>query len=159
MLDEVLLYLKNWFCSEIKQGEFVITDGGVELPFLADGQYFRIVGSTFNDGLHKYPSPLIDETFNGAVWALAIPPAVVSLAAEITGWQNDRLPSDMTAESFGGYSYQRATNSKGMPVTWREVFAEKLAPYKKFGDYTAVKGQYRGCDYKRPFDPNHPWGV
>lgn len=157
MLDEVLLYLKNWFCADIKQGEFVITDGSTELPFLADGQYFRIVGSTFNDGLHKYPSPLIDETFKGAVWVLQIPPAVVSLAAEIAGWQADRSPSDMTAESFGGYSYQKATNAKGVPVTWREVFANRLAPYKMFGNYASLGRNYKGDAYIRPFDPNHPW--
>lgn len=53
-------------------------DGGITLPFLQEGQYFRVVGSVFNDGLYQYPTKdMIDEIFDGAVWALAVPKAVL----------------------------------------------------------------------------------
>ena len=85
MLEQVLMHLKNWFLvpGGIHEGTYTIEDGGIALPFLANGQYFRICGSVFNDGLHQYPaSDLKAETFDGTVWALAIPQAVIELAAE-----------------------------------------------------------------------------
>ena len=55
-----------------------------------------------------------DERFEGAVWALAVPPAVIALAGEITEWQEkngEAVLSPYTSESFGGYSYTRATDA------------------------------------------------
>ena len=75
MLEQVLQHLNNWFLvpDGIDTGEFIVQDGGITLPFLQTGQYFRVVGSVFNDGLHQYPAEdMTDETFDGAVWALAI---------------------------------------------------------------------------------------
>ena len=56
MLEQVLMHLKNWFLvpGGIHEGTYTIEDGGITLPFLAKGQYFRICGSVFNDGLHQY---------------------------------------------------------------------------------------------------------
>ena len=75
MLEQVLMHLKNWFLvpGGIHEGTYTIEDGGITLPFLANGQYFRICGSVFNDGLHQYPAgDLKTETFDGTVWALAV---------------------------------------------------------------------------------------
>ena len=83
MLEEVLQHLNNWFLvpDGIHSGEFTVQDGGITLPFLQTGQYFRVVGSIFNDGLYQYPEQdMTDETFNGTVWALAVPKAVITLA-------------------------------------------------------------------------------
>ena len=90
MLEQVLSEIHNWFQQDIVPGTYTIQDGGVTLPFLRNGQYFRICGSVLNDGLHRYgpDMPLLeDETFTGAVWALAVPRAVVELAGEIAAWQ------------------------------------------------------------------------
>lgn len=54
MLEQVLTHIHNWFQVGIYPGTYTIEDGGVTLPFLQDGQYFRIVGSLFSDGLHQY---------------------------------------------------------------------------------------------------------
>ena len=114
MLEQVLMNIRNWFTVEggIHSGTFSIKDGGITLPFLADGQYFRIIGSVFNDGLHQYPATdLVDEEFSGVIWALAIPPAVVDLADEIQKWQEKNgevASSPFSSESFGGYSYSKA---------------------------------------------------
>ena len=135
MLEQVLKHLNNWFLvpDGIHTGEFTVQDGGITLPFLQTGQYFRVVGSVFNDGLHQYPATdLTDETFDGAVWALAIPKALLSTVEEITAWQAKNGDSGpYTSESFGGYSYSKATNSKGVAVGWQDVFSTQLAPWKK----------------------------
>ena len=138
MLEQVLMHLKNWFLvpGGIHEGTYTIEDGGIALPFLAIGQYFRICGSVFNDGLHQYPaSDLKAETFEGTVWALAVPQAVIELAAEIEAWQTkngDASVSPYQSESFGGYQYSKATDSaSGGAVTWQSAFRSRMNAWRK----------------------------
>ena len=138
MLEQVLMNIRNWFPVKggIHSGTFTIKDGGITLPFLVDGQYFRICGSVFNDGLHKYPATdLVDEEFSGAIWELAIPPAVIELADEISKWQTkngEASTSPYQSESFGGYSYSKATDaSTGGAVTWQSAFRKQLNVWRK----------------------------
>ena len=138
MLEQVLMNIRNWFPVKggIHSGTFTIKDGGITLPFLAYGQYFRICGSVFNDGLHQYPATdLVDEEFSGAIWELAIPPAVVDLADEIQKWQEKNgevSVSPYQSESFGGYSYSKATDSaSGGAVTWQSAFKRQLSTWRK----------------------------
>ena len=138
MLEQVLMNIRNWFPVKggIHSGTFTIKDGGITLPFLADGQYFRIVGSVFNDGLHQYPAvELTDETFTGSVWALAVPKAVIDLADEIGKWQEkngEAASSPFSSESFGGYSYSKATDAEtGDAVTWQSAFKQQLSAWRK----------------------------
>ena len=138
MLEQVLMHLNNWFlvpCG-IHEDTYTIEDGGIALPFLANGQYFRICGSVFNDGLHQYPAgDLKTETFDGTVWALAIPQAVIDLATEIASRQiknGDASVSQYQCESFGGYSYSKATDSaSGGAVTWQTAFRSRLSAWRK----------------------------
>ena len=138
MLEQVLMHLKNWFLvpGGIHEGTYTIEDGGITLPFLANGQYFRICGSVFNDGLHQYPaSDLKAETFEGTVWALAVPQAVIELASEIESWQTkngDASVSPYQSESFGGYQYSKATDSaSGGAVTWQSAFRSRMNAWRK----------------------------
>ena len=137
MLEQVLMNIRNWFPVKggIYSGTFIIEDGGIALPFLANGQYFRICGSLFNDGLHQYPADgLVDETFNGTIWALAIPKAVIDLADEISKWQekNGEAASGIyQSESFGGYQYSKQTESDGGQVTVWSVFRKRLNQWRK----------------------------
>ena len=138
MLEQVLMHLNNWFLvpGGIHEGTYTIEDGGIALPFLANGQYFRICGSVFNDGLHQYPaSDLKAETFDGTVWALAVPQAIIELAAEIEAWQKkngDASVSPYQSESFGGYQYSKATDSaSGGAVTWQTAFRSRLNAWRK----------------------------
>lgn len=138
MLEELLRHLRNWFVvpGGVHEGTFTIGNGGLDLPFLADGQYFRICGSLFNDGLHRYgESCLTAETFEGTVWALAIPSAVVIMAEEIQAWQDkhgEASSGPYASESFGGYSYTRATDPKtGGAVTWETAFRKRLDPWRR----------------------------
>ena len=138
MLEQVLMNIRNWFPVKggIHSGTFTIKDGGITLPFLADGQYLRICGSVFNDGLHQYNVlDLVDETSTGTIWALAIPQAVIELALEIEEWQKkngDASVSPYQSESFGGYQYSKATDSaSGGAVTWQSAFRGRLSAWRK----------------------------
>lgn len=139
MLTDLCQYLRNWFDRERYFGEFTIEEGVLSASFLQNGQYYRIIGSVFNDGVHKFGEPsdaLTDETFNGSVWALAIPPAVLDLNDEIDSWVEQYSTvqnSPYSSESFGGYSYTKGTSSGsgGDKSTWQGVFAPRLNRYRK----------------------------
>ena len=134
MLEKMCAECRNYFIKDIHFGTFEIESGAIEpLDFLQEGQYFRIVGSVLNDGVYQYPSSdLVDETFDGAVWAMSVPPSFIALSAEIKDWQDkDGKPSAYTSESFGNYSYTKATDSKGQVATWKEVFASQLNTYRR----------------------------
>ena len=137
MLTELLAEIRNYF--EVPNGrhfgKFTISGGSIApLDFLQEGQYFRIVGSVFNDGVYQYPAAsLTDEVFEGAVWAMRLPPAVIALAAEIEEFNKSDAgkPSAFTSESFGGYSYSKATDSNGKPIGWKQAFADRLREWRK----------------------------
>lgn len=134
MLEELLGSIHNWFERDRLIGELHIVDGELVLPhqFLQDGQYFRLVGSVFNDGLHQWPDDtLADEEFDGEVWALAVPAAVVELANEIDAWRKQNTETAYTSESFGGYSYTKGTAADGMPMRWQDVFRHRLNQWRK----------------------------
>ena len=136
MLEEVLRYLwgtqvYKWAHKELYGGTFEIKQGNIELPSLLDGQYFRIVGSVFNDGVYQYPaSTLKDETFAGAVWTLALDPALVELCSDIEEWQKknkNAVETPYQSESFGGYSY----TIKDEETSWKTVFNDRLKVWRK----------------------------
>ena len=152
MLEELCRELNNWFDENPKDGTknrffgtFIIEDGAIDLSSIniKSGQYFRIVGSIFNDGVYQYPViGLTDETFDGAVWAMAVPPEVIALAAEIQDWSKKYQSVDSPAmspyssESFGGYSYQKGatTSSSGassLSGTWQSVYGARLNKWRK----------------------------
>lgn len=141
-LDEVCGFLRNWFTvpGGVHVGTYTVVDGALALPFLQNGQYYRIIGSVFNDGIHRYGAlddQLAPESFHGAVWALAIPQAVIAIAKEIEEWSAQNaatVASPYQSESFGGYSYSKAApsgNGVQKTLTWRNVFAAKLARWRK----------------------------
>lgn len=160
MLTEICAFLRNWFDRDRFYGEFVIRDGqltrsdGSALPLLS-GQYFRIIGSIFNDGVHKLPEEsaptrdnqtpapdpltiLKDEEFSGAVWSMAIPPDFLELVEDIDDWctnNAEAIASPYQSESFAGYSYslKSGTTASGasMGFGWQSQFANRLAPWRK----------------------------
>lgn len=153
MLTEVCQYLKNWFNRKPDgsyypkySGKVVISEGNIIFSdsfTLADGQYYRIMGSLFNDGVHQVGDLLNDEVFDGAVWSMAVPPAVVVLAEDIEAWQakygsvDSEAMSPFQSESFGGYSYSKsgggssASGATKNAATWESAFAARLEPWRK----------------------------
>lgn len=145
-LDVLCAELNNYFIkdmSAIHLGDFEVKDGMVSpLDFIKVGQYFRIVGSDLNDGVYLYNGELMDlkdESFNGAIWAMSVPPIVLALAADIDAWRekNEALDSEnmspYTSENFEGYySYSKGGNSRGGTSTsWQSQFADRLKPYRR----------------------------
>ena len=147
MLTQICQYLRNWFERDKYIGSFQISGGALtdatgSAPPLLDGQYFRIVGSVLNDGVHQWPAyDLSDEEFTGAVWSMAVPPAILDLDREIEAWQDkyggvdSALLSPFASESFGGYSYSKATGGAasggGTVTSWEALYAARLAPWRK----------------------------
>lgn len=142
ILTEVCEYLNNYFWEKKIVGKFTITNGNISVAGLKDGQYFRILGSTFNDGVHKYPitnqTLLVDEEFEGAVWAMAVPQTVIATALSIKEWQDkynsvsSPAMSPFTSESFGPYSYSKnAADGTEGSNSWQAVFGSRLAQYKR----------------------------
>lgn len=135
MLTELLAEIRNYF--EVPNGrhfgKFEISGGSIgPLDFLQEGQHFRIVGSVFNDGVYQYPAAsLTDEVFEGAVWAMSLPPDLIALSAKIQKYSEQNPDSGFSSESFGGYSYTRATTPDGSVATWRDVFRKDLKRYRK----------------------------
>lgn len=138
MLTELCGVLRNWFETDRISGTYTVENGSITLPFLQNGQFFRVVGSVFNDGVHQYPDyAMADETFDGSIWPMSVPPALLCLGEEIKAWQGkngDIAASPYTSESFGGYSYSKSTSGSasgaGM-VTWQSVFKSRLNQWRK----------------------------
>lgn len=144
-MTELCQELRNWFIMERHRGRYQIVGGTLTADFLQDGQYYRIIGSIFNDGVHIYGSPaelLRDETFDGEVWGMAVPPAVIELADRIKEWRDKYMSSDSpflspySSESFGGYSYTKGSNlssvTSGNSATgWKATFASELNKWRK----------------------------
>ena len=138
MLTEICQELKNWFDVRRIFGEFTIAEGHITVDDLQESQYFRIIGSVFNDGVHQSTDALTDEVFDGAVWLLAIPQPIVDLNLEIENWVDkygEQIVSPYNSESFEGYSYSKGganwgSSSNSVP-TWKSVFADKLNRWRK----------------------------
>ena len=127
-LFEMCAECKNFFSAENDRhkGTFTVKDGAfAPLDFLQEGQYFRVVGSTFNDGVYQYPEAnLTDETFTGEIWAMRVPPAFVERSERREAWMakhEETLKAPYTSESFAGYSYTIAQNQSAMQIFSREL--------------------------------------
>lgn len=152
-ITEKCLECKNFFLknaiSDIHNGEFTISGHSVApLDFLLPGQYFRITGSVFNDGVYQNNeeglAELQDETFTGSIWAMYVPPAFLALCKEIDEWQSKYGGADShnmspySSESISGvYSYSKSSTSAsekdgGSSVqTWQSVYKTRLNKWRR----------------------------
>ena len=157
MLEQLCAHLHNYFERHpvshnriIFADTYTIEDGSLSLPFLLSGQKFRIKGSALNDGVYTYgetiqdddgttSANLSDETFDGEIWAMYPPKAVLALAGEIADWiakYGAAADSPYQSESFGGYSYAKATgaantNGGASAGTWQGIFSARLNEWRK----------------------------
>ncbi|MBR2571919.1 MAG: hypothetical protein IKE30_07300 [Clostridia bacterium] len=133
MLEQILDALHNDFAAgEPIRGTFAVRGGTLPLDCLAENQYYRIAGSVFNDGVHRHPAAdLTDETFDGAVVPMAVPPAVLELADEIGAWvaqYGGAAANPYLEESVNGvYSYRLREQRQ----SWRDAFAARLSRWRK----------------------------
>lgn len=147
MLNELCKELNNWFEKLVIVGDIRIADGKIKNPkFLSviqENQYFRIIGSVFNDGIYKYTgepiTDLADEVYHGGVWLLAIPKEIITLSDDIDAWKAKYATADsvamspFTSESFGGYSYSKSAGgeSNGGGTSWQATFKKQLDTWRK----------------------------
>ena len=144
MLNEICEHLHNFFDSrdgeyiDRSAGTFTILNGLISplSSSLVAGQYIRIVGSLLNDGIYLLPSnftisSLVNETFTGAIFGLAIPRDLVTLDSEITAYVEANPASGYVSESFGGWSGTRSVGNNGANITWQQAFARKLNRWRK----------------------------
>ena len=142
-ITEICADIRNYFLvhreNDIHKGHFKISGRDIApLDFLQKGQYFRIVGSTMNDGVYQNTPEskhtLKNEEFDGAVWAMSVPPAFIMLCEDIETWRanhesvGSQNMSPFTSESFGGYTYSKGATSS---VTWQEQFKGRLNAYRR----------------------------
>ena len=134
---EIMRYCRNFYPDIEKQhtGTFTVENGRLNVDFVEDGQLFLIEHSHFNDGVHEYEAEnLRDETFTGIITPLCPPPDFLELCRRIIAWAEGH-PSESTgqfqSESFGGYSYSRATDANGNALGWQDVFRKELYVWRK----------------------------
>lgn len=140
MLGAVLASVNNRFAGEPVRGRWSVSGGelnpasGQALP-LADGQWCDVAGSALNDGLHQAGAGgLSDEEFEGTVTPLRVPRELLDIVSEIEAWQaaQEAAAGPYASESFGGYSYSRATDpATGLPMTWEAAFRSRLNKWRK----------------------------
>ena len=151
-LEAICKELKNWFTKDKDKyfGTFTIA-GGVITPsdFLKPDQYFRIVGSIFNDGVYQYRGAgvpidgLMDEEFSdGAVWAMSGDVFKVASNLNILNdWiesNKNVIQSPYTSESFAGYSYSKSTGNNATSVNEGNIpLMQKIN--ELFGRYRKVR--------------------
>lgn len=144
---ELCMECRNFHKPDIFPGTFTITGGVIEpLPDVPDGAWIRIIGSVFNDGCWQYPSAgLTDETFDGAVWLMHVPPEFEALLNDINAWETanadavknataEMLTGPYTSESFGGYTYTKKSGFGDIATSWRDPrlgFAARLNMWRK----------------------------
>lgn len=148
MIGEVCSDIKNYFTYESDKhiGEFAVANGEIVPSFDIPTDYIRIVGSHRNDGVHKRGDNgfgLTDEeTFHGAIWVMSPPSDFIAIVGEIEAWQakyggvDSVNMSPFQSESFGGYSYSKASGSMSGYVgstipTWKDLFASRLNKWRR----------------------------
>lgn len=146
-LTELCQELRNYFDRSRYIGKITLdAEGGVFCNGVAvgllEGQYYRIIGSIFADGVHKHPdTEMMPESFDGAVWAMAVPAPVINLATEIAEWRekyeavDSFAMSPFTSESVGSYSRSKGAMSAGSGASnsanWQSVFAARMNALRK----------------------------
>lgn len=136
-MDAICGEIRNYFEIGSVTGTFKVRDGMISpLDFLQYGQYYRVIGSVFNDGVHRYgDASMTDEEFTGEIRAMAVPSALICLSEEIRAYaESDAAkPSPYVSESFGGYTYTRASrgSTAASDNAWQTVFAKKLNRWRK----------------------------
>lgn len=132
--------LNNWFDVDRKFGVFTIENKELKEDVgLKENQYYRVAGSIFNDGVYKFSTDELiqDETFEGAIWLMAIPQGIIELLNKINDWEEENekaILSPFSSESFGGYSYSKSdftSGKSGVKSPVNTIFGAELNRWRK----------------------------
>ena len=129
----VMRACRNFFEGTPLTGTFAITGGG--LSPAPDAPYVAIRGRCYHDGVHEISGGVLDvlktdEVFEGAVYPLRPPDDFLDLCKDISAYDDKTPVTGNQSESFGGYSYTRASGASGL-LTWQEAFAHRLIPFRR----------------------------
>lgn len=132
--------IKDVYGGTYKIENHTISPSDIMIP----NQYFYISGSKLNDRVICNTAEdlalLKDETFNGAIWDMCVPPAFLELCADVEKWKAKNENADSTAmspftsESFGGYSYSKGGGSAstgGAATVWQDVFRPRFNAFRR----------------------------
>lgn len=137
MLTEICTHLHNFFVhseeDKYYQKNIQIKNGVLTPSFdIKPNQYYRIMGSVFNDGVHQFGDTndvLTDEVFDGSIWLMSVPKSFLDLVSEIEEYQAKYgQATPYASESFGGYSYSK---SDGAATSWQHAFSTRLNAWRK----------------------------
>jgi hypothetical protein len=144
MLTEICQYLHNYFEYEKHFGlisiigDVVFCDG--EEIEMDEGQYFALFRERYAIGVYQNGDELTDKTFQGSVWLMDVPDAILKANQWAEQWMEKNGGVDSAASSpfqsvsFGGYSYSKGNNSVGkvgVGLFDQANFVGMLAPYRK----------------------------
>lgn len=140
----VMRQTRNYFEREKMEGVFSIS-GGVLSP-APKAPYVCIQGSAFCDGVWRLAGGMLiaedglfspEETFEGVVWGLHPPNRFLALCEQISAYEEKNPAGALQSESFGDYSYTRASGQSGAQG-WSSAFWLQLLPYRRM--FTEVEG-------------------
>ena len=131
----VMRHVRNFFERGWMDGTLIISGGVLSVP--VDAPYIAITGSRHNDGVHRMLSdtvaerPLRNETFSGRIWLLYPPADFLDLCRDASKFDDKNPAGELKSESFGEYSYTRASAGSGGLLTWETALASRLMPYRR----------------------------
>ena len=140
-IEAVMAECHNFFEDGYADAEFTVTANGTLTPAVGvlDNQYVCIRGSTFHDGVWQMVSGKLTrsedddfpaESFTGRLWYLHPPGAFLDIVESITAFDQKTPVTGLQSESFGGYTYTRASGSQGA-LRWQEAYSSMLMPYRR----------------------------
>lgn len=138
---EMVMRECNNFWEKCKYKGLVRIANGRIVPDVGS-PYVFISGSASMDGVHSLFDGFLDgvekdftDEFDGTLWYLYPPNSFISIVKAAMEYDEKNPAGSYISESFGHYSYSRASGSNGV-VTWQAAFADRLRPFRRM--YTEV---------------------
>lgn len=108
-------------------GDFTIESGNIELPFLCENQFFRIVGSKFNDGVYIYSQDAF--TIRSSTWEEVLNGNLDWETLKDKKW-GDLVERDLVDETFHGAIW---------PMNMPRAFLELSKEISKYNESEVAK--------------------
>lgn len=106
----------------------------------ADGRMIYNLGSFLNPGVYDVVDETItldgvrNETWQGIIYSLAVPPDFMKLVGQIADFQtsSEATPTNIISERFDKQTYTRAVDkATGQVATWQAVFKRPLGRFRR----------------------------
>ncbi|MBR6029101.1 MAG: hypothetical protein IKP40_08415 [Clostridia bacterium] len=136
-ITDIMREVKTCFPASRYEGEVRVRDGKLSPELLVQpGDWVAISGSSQLDGVHHLDAQgrlfgAADEVFRGRLTLLRPPEDFIRLCVDILAWEEEHPADGLKAERFGGYERESALSRGGLPMDWRQVFAARLAWFRR----------------------------